>query len=77
MRRKVIPNHSAILHHESNVLEFGNIDDRISGNRDEIGKFPWLNSTHAALPAQRLRRVRREDTNEVQRRHSVNCALLR
>lgn len=41
-RRKVIPDDLAALHDEANVLEFADIGDRISGNRDKIGEFPRL-----------------------------------
>jgi hypothetical protein len=30
----------AVLHHESNVLQFANIGYRVSGNGDQIGEFP-------------------------------------
>ena len=36
MRPKVIPDHLSILHHEADALEFGNADDRISSNGNEI-----------------------------------------
>ncbi|MGA8442938.1 MAG: hypothetical protein WB762_13660 [Candidatus Sulfotelmatobacter sp.] len=40
MRRKVIPDDLAVLHHKSNSLELGNIGDRISSNGNKISKFP-------------------------------------
>ena len=51
MRREVIPYHLAVLHHESNALQLGNVGDRISSNGDEIGKLSGLNRAHAVLPA--------------------------
>jgi hypothetical protein len=32
MRRKVIPDHLAALHHKSNSLDLGDIGDRVSSN---------------------------------------------
>jgi hypothetical protein len=55
MRRKIIPYHLAVLHHESNPLKLANVGHGISGNGNEIRKFPRLNPTHAVLPAQQFR----------------------
>src|SRR4029077_17522901 len=43
MRRKVISNLVAALHHEANALEFGDVGDRISRNGNEIGEFAGFN----------------------------------
>jgi hypothetical protein len=42
MRREVIPDHLAVLHHEANALELGNLGERIAPNSNEITKFPRL-----------------------------------
>jgi hypothetical protein len=49
MRRKIIPDHLAVLHHEPNPLQFGNVGERIARDGSEIYKFPQLNSTHPLL----------------------------
>jgi len=56
MPSKIIPYQLAILHHESNSFELGNVGDRISGNGNEISKFPGLRRAHAILPAPDLLR---------------------
>ena|ERR1700720_4601877 len=53
MRSKVISDQLAILHHEANTLEFGNVGDRVSGN--EIGEFSGFHRARAILPAQHIR----------------------
>ena len=40
MRRKVIPDHVAVLYHESNPLQFRDVGDRVSTDGDEVCKFP-------------------------------------
>jgi len=65
MRGKDILDHLAILHHEANALELGNVGDWISSNADEISKFPGLNRAHAILPAQHFRSIRRDGANNV------------
>src|SRR5882757_7077307 len=57
VRRKVIPDDLAALHDKANALEFADIGDRISGNRDQIGEFPRLDGAHAILPSQHFRGV--------------------
>jgi hypothetical protein len=42
MRRKIVPDHLAILHYESNSLQFADVGDRISSNGDKIGKLARL-----------------------------------
>jgi two-component system, LytTR family, response regulator len=66
MRGQVILDHLAVLHHEPNPLQFGNVGERIASNGDEISKFSRLNCTDAVLPAQHLRRIRGDGTNDVQ-----------
>ncbi len=44
---KVISDHLAILHHETDAFQFGNVGDRISSNGYEIGKLPRLNRAYA------------------------------
>jgi hypothetical protein len=39
MRGIVTPDYLAVLHHESNAVEFANVDGRISRNGDEIGEL--------------------------------------
>lgn len=53
VRGKVVPDQFATLHHKANALQFGNVSNGISGNGDEIRKFPGLNSAHGgpASPA--------------------------
>src|SRR5207245_3315689 len=63
MRSKVVSDHLAVFHHESNSFQFSNVGDRVSGNGDEIRKFAWLNPAHAVLPTQHFRRVGRHRTN--------------
>src|ERR1700720_3765089 len=70
MRRKVIADHLAVLHHESNPLQFRDVGDRVSTDGDEVCKFPRLNRTYAILPAQHLRCIRGDGPNHVERRHS-------
>ncbi len=43
MRRKVIPDYLAVLHHESNTIELANVSHGISGNGNEVSKFARLN----------------------------------
>jgi len=40
MRGKIVPDHLAILHHEPNALQFGNVAEWIAGNRHEMQNFP-------------------------------------
>src|ERR1700730_2091675 len=65
MRREIIPDQLAILHHEANALEFVNVRNGISRNSDEIGEFPRLERAHTILPAQHFRSVRRNRANHV------------
>jgi hypothetical protein len=51
MQGKVVPDHLAVFHHKSNSFQFSNVGDRVSGNGNEIRKFPWLNRAHPVLPA--------------------------
>jgi hypothetical protein len=51
MQGKVVPDHLAVFHHKSNSFQFSNVRDRVSGNGNEIRKFPWLNRAHPVLPA--------------------------
>jgi hypothetical protein len=67
---KIIPDHSAILHHESNSLELSYLSDRVSCNGNKIGKFSRLDRSDAILPAQQFRRARRDSANDIERRHS-------
>ena len=46
MRRKIILDHLAVLHHEPNPLQFGNVGERIASNGNEVCKSPRLNNTH-------------------------------
>src|SRR5947208_12647395 len=69
MRPKVIPD-LAVLHHESNSLELGNIIVLISGTGYEISKFPGLDRADAVLPAQHFRCTDGDRANNVERRHS-------
>jgi hypothetical protein len=43
MRRKVIPDHLAVFHHEPHAFQFVNVRNGISRNGHEIGEFPGLN----------------------------------
>src|SRR5712691_2666990 len=70
MRRKVIPDHLAVLHHKSNSLDLGDIGDRVSSNGNKISKFAGLDRADAVLPAQHLCRIDGDRTNNVERRHS-------
>ena len=70
MQRKIIPDHLAVFHHESNALELANVGDRISSNGDKISKFTGLNRAHTVLPAQHFRGVCRDGAENVERRHS-------
>src|SRR5439155_18058784 len=67
---KVISDDLAILHHETDAFQFGNVCDWISCNGYEISKFPWLNRAHAILPAQHFRGIRGAGANHSERRHS-------
>jgi len=69
MRRKIISDYLAVLHHEANALQFGDVSDRISGNGDKVSEFPGLKSTHAILPAQHFRGVGRDGANDVKWLH--------
>ena len=53
MRRKIVPDHLAILHYESNSLQFADVGDRISSNGDKIGKLARL--TRAFSPPETRR----------------------
>src|SRR5712692_330578 len=70
MRRKIVPHDLAVLHHEANSLELGNVGDRISSNGDEISKFPGLDRAHAVLPAQHFCGVCRDRAKNVERRQA-------
>ena len=70
MQRKIIPDHLAVLHHESNSLQLATIRDWISCNGNDISKFPGLNRTHAVLPARHFRGIDGDGANNVERRHS-------
>jgi len=52
VRSNIIPDHLAVLHHESNSLELTNVAVRISGHGDQVSKFSGLNSAHTVLPTQ-------------------------
>src|ERR1700730_4458566 len=69
MRREIIPDQLAILHHEANALEFMNVRNGISQNSDEIGEFPRLDGAHPVLPAQHFRSVGRNGANHVKWLH--------
>ena len=42
MRDEVISNHLAVLHHEPNAFQLGDVGDRITGDRYQIGEFSRL-----------------------------------
>src|SRR5205807_9799233 len=68
-RRKLVLDYFAVLHYKSNSLQLGNVGDGISGDGDEIGKFPRLKRADAILPAQHFRGVGRNGTNHVEGGH--------
>ena len=70
MLGKIIPDYLALLHHESNTFEFGDVSDWITSDSYKVGKFSWLNRADAILPAQHFRRVCRNCANHVERSHS-------
>jgi hypothetical protein len=45
MRRQVIPDHLAVLHHKADAFDLRNVSDRISGHGNDVGKFSRLNGT--------------------------------
>jgi 5-methylcytosine-specific restriction endonuclease McrA len=67
MRCQVIPDHSTVLHHESNALQLGKVRNRISGDGNEIGESPGLNRAHAILPAQHFCGICRDCAKNVAR----------
>ncbi len=70
MRREVVPDHSAVLHYEANVLELVNVRKRIASDGNEVCKSPRINSANPILPAQQFRGVCRDCSKDVARRHS-------
>ena len=70
MRRKVIPDHFAVFHDESNALEFGNVGEWIARDGNEIGEFPGLDGTDAVLPAEHFGGIDGDRAKDVERRHS-------
>src|SRR5882762_6030085 len=70
MRREVIPDHLAVLHHKSNSLDLGDIGDRVSSNGNKVSEFAGLDRADAILPAQHFCRIDSDRTNNVQRRYS-------
>jgi|HubBroStandDraft_6_1064221.scaffolds.fasta_scaffold877548_2 hypothetical protein len=44
MRGKFVLDHLAVPHHEPNLLQFGDVGDRVSWQRHEISKFPRPNN---------------------------------
>src|ERR1700758_2430825 len=69
MRRKIVADNLAVLHHESNALDLRNVSDRISGHGNDVGKFAGFNGTNAILPAQHFRSVRGNSANNVKWLH--------
>ena len=45
MCRKLVANHLAALHHESDAFELANIGDGIAGNGDDVGEFSAFDGT--------------------------------
>jgi hypothetical protein len=46
MRRKIIPDHLAVLHDEPNPLQFVTVGERIARDDNEVCKFLRPNNTH-------------------------------
>src|SRR5262249_23286600 len=50
MGRKLISDHLAALHHESDAFQLANLSNGVTGNSDKIGKFPRLNRADTVAP---------------------------
>src|SRR5215469_2066767 len=70
VRRKIIADDLAALHHEAHTFEFGDVGDGITADRDEVSEFSGLDRADAILPAQHFRSIDRYGANRIQRRQS-------
>ena len=51
---QIIAEDSPALHHKSHSLEFGNIAQRIAGNRNDVGVLPRFNCAHVVRSFQQI-----------------------
>ena len=67
---KFIPNDLAVLHHELNSLELGDIGHGVAGNSYNVSKLFRLERSDAVLPAQHFCGIASDRSNYVKRRHA-------
>src|SRR5215470_17192303 len=66
---KIVSNYYAILHHESNALQFGDIRQRIPADRDNICKLARFDCPNTVLPSQHFCSIDCYGPNHIEGRH--------
>jgi hypothetical protein len=69
MPSEIILDYRTVLHDKANTLELGDVGDGIARDSHNVCEFAGFDGTDALLPAQHLRRVGRNGTNNIKRWH--------